>query len=221
MFAAARAQASLGRGISTNTLDRYGRCAAYINPTVIEERKFNATSIDVFSRLLMDWIIWLGCPIDDDVANIVHAQLLFLTSVDSKADISLYINTQGGSISAGLGIYDTMQLITPDVATICTGMAASMSSVLLCSGTKGKRSALPHSRVMIHQPLGGVKGQAEDILIEAREIEKCREELFRIISMHSGQPYDKVFADGDRNFWMTADEALAYGMVDKIMGGKK
>ena len=210
--------ASLGRGISTNTLDRYaGFVSGYINPTVIEERKLNATSIDVFSRLLMDRIIWVGCAIDDDVANIVQAQLLFLSSIDSKADISLYLNTPGGSVSDGLGIYDTMQIITPDVATICTGMAASMGSVLLCAGTKGKRSALPHSRVMIHQPLGGVKGQAEDILIEAREIEKCRKELFNIISEHSGQPFDKVFADGDRNYWMTAQEALEYGMIDQIM----
>ena len=210
--------ASLGRGISTNTLERYaGFVSGYINPTVIEERKLNATSIDVFSRLLMDRIIWVGCAIDDDVANIVQAQLLFLSSIDSKADISLYLNTPGGSVSDGLGIYDTMQIITPDVATICTGMAASMGSVLLCAGAKGKRSALPHSRVMIHQPLGGVKGQAEDILIEAREIEKCRKELFNIISEHSGQPFDKVFADGDRNYWMTAQEALEYGMIDQIM----
>ena len=210
--------ASLGRGISTNTLDRYaGFVSGYINPTVIEERKLNATSIDVFSRLLMDRIIWVGCAIDDDVANIVQAQLLFLSSIDSKADIYLYLNTPGGSVSDGLGIYDTMQIITPDVATICTGMAASMGSVLLCAGAKGKRSALPHSRVMIHQPLGGVKGQAEDILIEAREIEKCRKELFNIISEHSGQPFDKVFTDGDRNYWMTAQEALEYGMIDQIM----
>ena len=210
--------ASLGRGISTNTLERYaGFVSGYINPTVIEERKLNATSIDVFSRLLMDRIIWVGCAIDDDVANIVQAQLLFLSSIDSKADIALNLNTPGGSVSDGLGIYDTMQIITPDVATICTGMAASMGSVLLCAGAKGKRSALPHSRVMIHQPLGGVKGQAEDILIEAREIEKCRKELFNIISEHSGQPFDKVFADGDRNYWMTAQEALEYGMIDQIM----
>ena len=214
--------ASLGRGISTNTLDRYaGFVSGYINPTVIEERKLNATSIDVFSRLLMDRIIWVGCAIDDDVANIVQAQLLFLSSIDSKADISLYLNTPGGSVSDGLGIYDTMQIITPDVATICTGMAASMGSVLLCAGAKGKRSALPHSRVMIHQPLGGVKGQAEDILIEAREIEKCRKELFGIISEHSGQPFDKVFADGDRNYWMTAQEAKEYGMIDQIMTKSK
>ena len=214
--------ASLGRGVSTNTLDRYaGFVSGYINPTVIEERKLNATSIDVFSRLLMDRIIWVGCAIDDDVANIVQAQLLFLSSIDSKADISLYLNTPGGSVSDGLGIYDTMQIITPDVATICTGMAASMGSVLLCAGAKGKRSALPHSRVMIHQPLGGVKGQAEDILIEAREIEKCRKELFGIISEHSGQPFDKVFADGDRNYWMTAQEAKEYGMIDQIMTKSK
>ena len=214
--------ASLGRGVSTNTLDRYaGFVSGYINTTVIEERKLNATSIDVFSRLLMDRIIWVGCAIDDDVANIVQAQLLFLSSIDSKADISLYLNTPGGSVSDGLGIYDTMQIITPDVATICTGMAASMGSVLLCAGAKGKRSALPHSRVMIHQPLGGVKGQAEDILIEAREIEKCRKELFGIISEHSGQPFDKVFADGDRNYWMTAQEALEYGMIDQIMTKSK
>lgn len=214
--------ASLGRGISTNTLDRYsGFVSGYINPTVIEERKLNATSIDVFSRLLMDRIIWVGCAIDDDVANIVQAQLLFLSSIDSKADISLYLNTPGGSVSDGLGIYDTMQIITPDVATICTGMAASMGSVLLCAGAKGKRSALPHSRVMIHQPMGGVKGQAEDIIIEAREIEKCRKELFNIISEHSGQPFDKVFADGDRNYWMTAQEAKEYGMIDQIMTKSK
>ena len=212
--------ASLERGISTNTLSRYGEFVARINPTVIEERKLNCTAIEVFSRLLMDRIIWLGCPIDDEVANIVQAQLLFLSSVDNTKDISLYINTPGGSVSAGLGIYDTMQLVGPDVATICTGMAASMGSVLLCAGAQGKRSALPHSRVMIHQPLGGVHGQAEDILIEAREIEKCREELFRIIAEHSGQPYQKVFEDGDRNYWMTADEALKYGMVDKIMQKK-
>lgn len=214
--------ARLGRGINGNTLDRYaGFVSGYINPTVLEERKLNATAIDVFSRLLMDRIIWVGCAIDDDVANIVQAQLLFLSSVDGKADISLYLNTPGGSVSDGLGIYDTMQLVTPDVATICTGMAASMGSVLLCAGAKGKRSALPHSRVMIHQPLGGVKGQAEDILIEAREIEKCRQELFGIIAQHSGQPLEKVFADGDRNYWMTAPEALQYGMIDQIMAKNK
>ena len=210
--------ASLGRGISTNMLNSYsGATARYINPIVIEERKLNAAPVDVFSRLLMDRIIWVGCPIDADVANIVQAQLLYLASIDNKADISLYLNTPGGSVSDGLGIYDTMQLIAPEVATICTGMAASMGSVLLCAGTKGKRSALPHSRVMIHQPMGGVKGQAEDILIEAREIEKCRKELFNIIAEQTGQPFEKVFADGDRNYWMTAQEALNYGMIDRIL----
>ena len=206
------------RNIGTATLSRYGAVLSnHINPAVIEERKLNATSIDVFSRLLMDRVIWLGCPIDDDVANIIQAQLLFLSSNDPKADISLYINSPGGSVSAGLGIYDTIQFVTPDVATICTGMAASMGSVLLCAGTKGKRSALPHSRVMIHQPLGGVQGQAEDILIEAREIDKCRKELYDIISRHSGQTYDKVFKDADRNYWMTAEDAKAYGMIDRIL----
>ena len=210
--------ACLDRGIGTATLGRYGAAIdRYINPTVIEERRLNATSIDVFSRLLMDRVIWLGCPIDDDVANIVQAQLLFLSSTDPKADISLYLNTPGGSVSAGLGIYDTMQLVGPDVATICTGMAASMGSVLLCAGTKGKRRALPHSRVMIHQPLGGVSGQAADILIEAREIDKCRTELYNILSAHSGQPFERVFADADRNYWMTAPEAKEYGMVDDIL----
>ena len=206
------------KNIGTATLSRYGAVLSnHINPAVIEERKLNATSIDVFSRLLMDRVIWLGCPIDDDVANIIQAQLLFLSSNDPKADISLYINSPGGSVSAGLGIYDTIQFVTPDVATICTGMAASMGSVLLCAGAKGKRSALPHSRVMIHQPLGGVQGQAEDILIEAREIDKCRKELYDIISRHSGQTYGKVFKDADRNYWMTAEDAKAYGMIDRIL----
>lgn len=195
----------------------YGKFAAYINPSIIEERKLNVASMDVFSRLMMDRIIFLGVPIDDDVANIIQAQLLYLASVDPKADISMYINTPGGSVTAGLGIYDTMQLIEPDVATICTGQAASMGAVLLCAGAKGKRSALKHSRVMIHQPLGGVQGQASDILIEAREIEKMRTELFQIISDHSGQPFDKVQADADRNFWMDSGEALSYGMIDKVL----
>ena len=206
------------RNIGTATLSRYGAVLSnHINPAVIEERKLNATSIDVFSRLLMDRVIWLGCPIDDDVANIIQAQLLFLSSNDPKADISLYINSPGGSVSAGLGIYDTIQFVTPDVATICTGMAASMGSILLCAGAKGKRSALRHTRVMIHQPLGGVQGQAEDILIEAREIDKCRKELYDIISRHCGQTYDKVFKDADRNYWMTAEDAKAYGMIDRIL----
>ena len=173
--------------------------------------------MDVFSRLMMDRIIFLGVPINDDVANIIQAQLLFLASSDSTADISLYINSPGGQVSSGLGIYDTMQLIDPDVATICTGLAASMASVLLCAGAAGKRSALPHSRVLIHQPLGGAQGQASDILIAAREIEKTRTELYRIISEHSGQSVEKIAADADRDYWMNAEEAKAYGMVDEIL----
>ena len=205
-------------GISPMLLNRYGTFVnSYINTSVIEERRMNVASMDVFSRLLMDRIIFLGVPVDDDVANIIQAQLLFLASNDPKADISMYINTPGGSVSAGLGIYDTMQLISPDVATICTGMAASMGSVLLCAGAKGKRSALPHSRVMIHQPLGGISGQASDILIEAKEIERCRTELFGIISEHSGQSIEKIATDADLNYWMTSQEAVEYGMIDKIL----
>lgn len=193
----------------------------YLNPTIIEERKLNAVSMDVFSRLMMDRIIFLGVPIDDDVANIIQAQLLFLASTDPSADISLYINSPGGQVTSGLGIYDTMQLVEPDVATICTGLAASMASVLLCAGEKGKRSALPHSRVLIHQPLGGAQGQASDILIAAREIEKTRTELYKIISEHSGQPVEKIAADGDRDYWMSAEESKAYGMIDEILSRKK
>lgn len=214
--------ATLGCGIGSMTLHRYGAALdSYINPTIIEERKLNVASMDVFSRLMMDRVIFLGVPIDDDVANIVQAQLLYLSSTDDKADISLYLNTPGGQVSSGLGIYDTMQYIDPDVATICTGMAASMGSVLLCAGAKGKRSALKHSRVMIHQPLGGVRGQASDILIEAREIEKCREELCNIIAGHSGQPYETVFKDMDRNFWMSSEQARQYGMIDNVLVKKK
>ena len=207
-----------GQGIGSATLHRYASALdAYINPTITEERKLNVASMDVFSRLMMDRIIFLGVPIDDDVANIVMAQLLFLASGDSHADITLYLNTPGGQVSSGLAIYDTMQIIQPDVATVCTGMAASMGSVLLCAGAPGKRSALPHSRVLIHQPLGGAQGQASDILIAAREIEKTRTELFRIIAEHSGQPIERVAADGDRDFWMSAEEAKAYGMVDEVL----
>lgn len=210
------------KGVGSMTLARYEQAIdSYINPSIIEERQLNVAQMDVFSRLMMDRIIWLGVPVDDDVANILQAQMLFLSSTNPTADISLYINTPGGSVSAGLGIYDTMQLVEPDVATICTGLAASMGSVLLCAGAAGKRAALPHSKVMIHQPLGGVQGQASDILIEAKEIEKCRVELYSIISEHSGQPYDKVFADADRNYWMTSSEALEYGMVDKILTKKQ
>lgn len=210
--------ASSSMGISPMTLHRYGNAVdSYINPSIIEERKLNVASMDVFSRLMMDRIIFLGVPIDDDVANIVQAQLLYLSSVDDRADISMYINTPGGVVSSGLGIYDTMQYIVPNIATICTGQAASMGAILLCAGAQGMRSALPHSRVMIHQPLGGVSGQASDILIEAKEIEKMRAELCRLISVNSGQDYDKVFSDIDRNYWMSAKEALEYGMIDKVL----
>ena len=216
-----RKYAVKGRGLSSMTLDRFEKATdAYINPTIIEERKLNVASMDVFSRLMMDRIIFLGVPIDDDVANIIQAQLLFLASTDPGADISLYINTPGGQVTSGLAIYDTMQLVEPDVATICTGMAASMGSILLCAGAKGKRSCLPHSKVLIHQPLGGAQGQASDIMIAAKEIEKTRKELYDIISEHSGQPYEKVFADADRDYWMTAQEALEYGMVDEILSKK-
>lgn len=210
--------ARLERGINSQTMDDYKSTVnAYLNPTIIEERPLNVAQMDVFSRLMMDRIIFLGVGINDDVANIIMAQLLFLASVDPAADISLYINSPGGQVTSGLAIYDTMQLIEPAVATICTGMAASMGSVLLCAGEKGKRSALPHSRVLIHQPLGGTQGQATDILIAAKEIEKTRTELFNIISKHSGQPYEKVAKDGERDFWMTAEEAKQYGMVDEIL----
>ena len=195
--------------------------ASYISPSILEERQLNVTQMDVFSRLMMDRIIFLGVPIDDDVANIIQAQLLYLASVDDQADISLYLNTPGGQVSSGLAIYDTMQLISPDVATICTGMAASMGSVLLTAGAQGKRSALPHSRVMIHQPLGGARGQASDILIAAEEIRKTRDELCSIIAEHSGQSMEKILADADRDFWMTSQEALDYGMIDSILTGKK
>lgn len=209
---------ALEHKVSSTTFQRYTSAIdSYINPTILEERKLNVAAMDVFSRLLMDRIIFLGVQIDDDVANIITAQILFLASTDPDADISLYINTPGGQVSSGLAIYDTMQLVQPDIATICTGMAASMGSVLLCAGTPGKRSALPHSKVLIHQPLGGAQGQASDILIAAKEIEKTREELISIIAQHSGQPYDKVFADADRDYWMTAQEALEYGMVDEIL----
>ena len=207
-----------GRGISSMTLARYTSVTdAYINPTITEERKLNVAQMDVFSRLMMDRIIFLGVPIDDDVANIIQAQLLFLASTDPTTEISLYLHTPGGQVSSGLAIYDTMQLVQPDVATIVTGMAASMGSVLLCAGAPQKRSALPHSRVLIHQPLGGAQGQATEILIAAKEIEKLRTELFGIIAQHSGQPYEKVAADGERDFWMTAQEARDYGMVDEIL----
>lgn len=195
----------------------YDTLVSSVTPYIIEERQLNVAQMDVFSRLMMDRIIFLGTAIDEYVANIIQAQLLFLESVDSSKDISIYINSPGGSVYAGLGIYDTMQFIKPDVATICTGMAASMGAVLMCAGTKGKRSALPHSRVMIHQPLGGAQGQASDIEITAREILKLKEELYQIISKHSGQTLEKVHADSDRDYWMKAEEAKAYGMIDEVL----
>ena len=189
----------------------------YLNPYILEERQLNVTQLDVFSRLMMDRIIFLGTEIDDYTANVLQAQLLYLDSVDNSMDISIYINSPGGSVTAGLGIYDTMQFISSKVATICTGMAASMAAVLLVAGEEGKRSALPHSRVMIHQPLGGVQGQASDIEIEAREIQKLKKELYTIISNHAHQPFDKVWKDSDRNYWMTATEAKEYGMIDEVL----
>jgi len=188
-----------------------------MTPYIIEERPMNMTQMDVFSRLMMDRIIFLGTGINDQVANIINAQLLFLESLDAKKDIQIYMNSPGGSVYAGLGIYDTMQYIRPDVATICTGIAASMGAVLLCAGAEGKRSALKHARVMIHQPLGGAQGQASDIEITAREIQKLKKELYDIIATHSKQDYDKVWQDSDRDYWMTSEEAKAYGMVDEVL----
>jgi len=188
-----------------------------LTPNIIEERQMNVAIFDVFSRLMMDRIIFLGTAINDHVANIVQAQLLFLESVDSSKDISIYINSPGGGVYAGLGMYDTIQFIKPDVATICTGIAASMAAVLMCAGEKGKRSALPHSRIMIHQPMGGVQGQASDIEITAREILKLKNELYEIIAKHSGQTIKKVHDDSDRDYWMKADEAKKYGMIDEIL----
>ena len=188
-----------------------------LTPNIIEERQLNVVAMDVFSRLMMDRIIFLGMGINDQVANIVCAQLLFLQSTDAKKDINIYLNSPGGSVSAGLGIYDTMQLVTPDIATICTGMAASMGAVLLCAGTDGKRSALPHSRVMIHQPMGGAQGQASDIEIMHREIQKIKAELYQIISDHTKQPFEKIEKDSDRDYWMTSDEAKEYGLVDEVL----
>lgn len=205
-------------GINSLTLDKYKSISSnYISPTIIEERQLNIVTMDVFSRLMMDRIIFLGVPIDDYVANIIQAQLLFLESVDSGKDIQIYLNSPGGGVHAGLGIYDTMQYIQSDVATICTGMAASMAAVLLCSGTKGKRTALKHSRIMIHQPMGGVEGQASEIEITAKQINILKKELYDIIALHSGQDYKKVLKDADRDYWMTSDEAQKYGMIDEIL----
>ncbi|MFK7787572.1 MAG: ATP-dependent Clp endopeptidase proteolytic subunit ClpP [Crocinitomicaceae bacterium] len=202
-------------GISSMHMEHY--IDSSLTPYIIEERQLNMSQMDVFSRLMMDRIIFLGTGINDQVANIINAQLLFLESVDPKKDIQIYLNSPGGSVYAGLGIYDTMQFVNPDVATICTGMAASMGAVLLCAGADGKRSALRHSRVMIHQPLGGAQGQASDIEITAREIQKLKKELYDIISTHSKQDYDKVWKDSDRDYWMTSAEAAEYGMIDEVL----
>lgn len=208
-------------GINGMVLDDYVSMQnQYLNPYILEERQLNVTQMDVFSRLMMERIIFLGTEIDDYTANTIQAQLLYLDSTDPGKDISIYINSPGGSVTAGLGIYDTMQFITSDVSTLCSGMAASMGAVLLVAGAEGKRYALPHSRVMIHQPLGGTQGQASDIEIEAREIMKFKKELYTIIADHSHTPYDKVWADSDRNYWMTAEEAKDYGMIDTVMHRK-
>ena len=205
-------------GIQSMYVDQY--VDASLTPYIIEERQMNVAQMDVFSRLMMDRIIFLGTGINDQVANIVQAQLLFLESADAKKDIQIYINSPGGSVYAGLGIYDTMQVVNPDVATICTGMAASMGAVLMCAGTTGKRSALKHSRIMIHQPMGGAQGQASDMEITLQEILKLKKELYSIIAHHSGQPFDKVEEDSDRDYWMNSEEAKSYGMVDEILLGK-
>ncbi len=205
-------------GISSLNLERYQSLYNYyVSPTIIEERQLNVAQMDVFSRLMMDRIIFLGTPIDDDVANIIQGQLLFLESADPKKDIIIYFNTPGGQVHSGLGIYDTMQYINPDIITICTGMAASMGAVLLAGGAKGKRSALKHSRIMIHQPLGGAQGQASDIEIQVRELQKLKKELYDILAFHTGNSFKKIEKDSDRNFWMTAEEAKEYGMIDEVM----
>jgi ATP-dependent Clp protease protease subunit len=208
-------------GISSNTLDQYTSTFVNLTPNIIEERPMNIAVMDVFSRLMMERIIFLGYPIDDQVANIVIAQMLFLESTDNKRDIQLYINSPGGMVYSGLGIYDTMQNVSPNVATICVGMAASMGAVLLCAGAHGKRSALKHSRVMIHQPLGGAGGQASDVEITAREILKLKVELYDIIALHTGKDREQVMHDSDRDYWLKADEAKEYGMIDEVLGVRK
>ena len=204
-------------GMNSLALEQYMAQNSYISPSILEERQLNVTQMDVFSRLMMDRILFLGTPIDDYVANVMQAQLLFLDTSDPGKDISIYLNSPGGSVHAGLGIYDTMQYIGSDVATICTGMAASMAAVLLVAGEKGKRSALKHSRVMIHQPMGGMQGQASDMEINYKQIMLLRDELYQIISDHSGQPFEKIMKDSDRDYWMTSAEALEYGMIDQIL----
>lgn len=205
-------------GISSLTLNDY---AGSVSPTVIEERRLNVAAMDVFSRLMMDRIIFLGAPIDNEVANIIQAQLLFLEAIDSTKDIKIYINSPGGIVSAGLGIYDTMQIISSDVSTICTGQAASMAAILLAAGTDGKRMILPHSRVMIHQPMGGAQGQASDMEITIKEIIKLKRELYDILALHTGKDYKRIEKDADRDYWMTASEAVEYGITDKVVESKK
>lgn len=213
-----RSYATKHLGMNGLALDKYFDITSnYISPSILEERQLNVTQMDVFSRLMMDRIIFLGTQVDDYTANVIQAQLLYLDSSDPGKDISIYLNSPGGSVYAGLGIYDTMQFIGSDVATICTGMAASMAAVLLVAGTKGKRSALKHSRVMIHQPMGGAQGQASDIEITAREIQKLKKELYTIIADHSGNPFDRIEKDSDRDYWLTSQEALEYGMIDKVL----
>lgn len=219
------------KGMSSNRVDSFidysvksmstaGNITSSVTPVIIEERAMNISAMDVFSRLMMDRLIWLGMPIYDEVANILQAQMLFLESTDPNRDIQIYINSGGGSVYAGLGIYDTMQYVNSDVATICTGMAASMAAVLLAAGAKGKRSGLKHSRVMIHQPMGGAQGQASDMEITVKEIKKLKKELYDILAKHSGQPYEKIEADSDRDYWMMADEAQKYGMIDEVLINK-
>ena len=210
--------AQLDKGVSSLTMEGYIKSS--LTPYIIEERQLNVAQMDVFSRLMMDRIIFLGTGINDQVANIVQAQLLFLESADAKKDIQIYMNSPGGSVYAGLGIYDTMQVINPDVATICTGIAASMAAVLLCAGANGKRSALKHSRVMIHQPMGGAEGQVSDMEITLKEILKLKKELYDIIAQHSGKPFAEVERDSDRDYWMTSEEAKAYGMIDEVLTAK-
>ena len=208
-------------GMNSLALEQYMAQNSYISPSILEERQLNVTQMDVFSRLMMDRIIFLGTPLDDYVANVIQAQLLFLDTADPGKDISIYLNSPGGSVHAGLGIYDTMQYIGSDVATICTGMAASMAAVLLVAGEKGKRSALKHSRVMIHQPMGGMQGQASDMEINYKQIMLLRDELYQIISDHSGQSFEKIMKDSDRDYWMTSAEALEYGMIDQVLKRNK
>lgn len=217
-----------GCGIGSARVDQYTSMvnssslvsAEYISPMVTEEHQLNVSTMDVFSRLMVDRIIFLGCSINDDVANIIQAQLLFLEGQDPTRDITLYINSGGGYVHAGLGIYDTIQIVEPDVATVCTGMAASMSAVLLAAGAKSKRSSLKHSKIMIHQPLGGAQGQASDIEISARQIKKTKQELYEILSYHSGKPIEQIEADADRDFWLSAEEAKEYGLIDKVLSKK-